>query len=259
MLIASQKMFEDLPINGKQIFSKNITNRMRKPNHNINFGTMNIAKTNIGIFADLYKAHAGIEAPVVFLPYFQNTEGDVFYLPSVLFGIEKKGDNNSAFVGAVQNFSLVQIDKFSKNMDRFIRKVNSGVDPASIEANVSPKAVVSFVLFMQFMKQLEVSSIHANNFLPIRYYSKVRAIDNAPLSKETKDEKQEKIDADQFNITNKFMYLFARMKHHFENLQLDYNESGCKMDLNIESEQKDNIIYDFVKSAKEALNEKEKI
>ncbi|MBQ7452877.1 MAG: hypothetical protein IJS68_01250 [Clostridia bacterium] len=260
MLINSEKLLHDLKIENKPMFSKRNADENSKPSQDAFLGEMEIANTKVKLYADLYKNHASIEAPLVFLPYMQNEQGEVFYLPGVLFGTSVDAKNkNSAFVGAVQNFSAVQNDRFSKNMDRFIRKVNSGVVPDSIEGNVSPKAVVSFVLFMGFLNSRGVQGIKANNYLPIRYASKIGATNKISLSPEARAEKQERIDADQYNITNKFMFLFARMKHHFENLQLDYNESGCKMDLNMESVREDNVIYDFVRSEKKVLDENEKI
>nr|MCR5553743.1 hypothetical protein [bacterium] len=246
----------NLGLENKPIFSKYVLNKNNQTQGDLFLGNLKIANSNVSMFADFYKTFSSIEAPLVFLPYFKNEIGEVFFLPGVLFGLNKNKQNKGqAFVGAVQNFSPIKDDRFSKNMDRFLRKVNSGLDMASIESNVSPKAVVSMTLFMEFVKSLEIDKVYANNFAPLRYASKEN---RANFLKSSSDNLQgdlmlEKIDADQFNITNKFMYLFARMKHHFSRIDLDYSDFGCYLNLNLETDNNDNIIYDISRITQQEL------
>ena len=248
MLKESQLLINSLGLNSKPLFSKYSLNKNNQTQGDLFLGTLNIANNNVSMFADFYKTFSGIEAPLVFLPYLKNETGEVFFLPGVLFGLNKnKQNNDQAFIGAVQNFSPNQDDRFSKNMDRFLRKVNSGLDLSSIESNVSPKAVVSMTLFMEYINSLGINNVYANNFAPLRYASKENRANFLKSSSKNlqNDSIFEKIDADQFNITNKFMYLFARMKYHFPEIDLSYSDFGCYLNLNLETKNNDNIIYDI--------------
>ncbi|MBQ7579144.1 MAG: hypothetical protein IJT25_01280, partial [Clostridia bacterium] len=193
----------------------------------------------------------------------------------------------NVYIGAIQNFTTKQEDKFSKNMDRFLRKVNSGVPDDSIESNVSPKALVSMVIFMEYACSLGAEYASAYNYLPLRYSSKLGVINakaknvnngevqsekttngenNSEIKLITEDRNNadvcqtffDKLDADQYNITNKFMYLFARINHHFSSAKTEFSEIGCKINLNLENseERNDNIIYNILNSAKKSHMEK---
>ena len=152
----------------------------------------------------------------------------------------------------MQNFSDKQESRFAKNMDRFLRKLNNGVPAETIEANVSPKAVASFVLFLKYAQSLGIKNVEANNYAPLRYSAKSGIIEKKH-KEDIKEAFFDKIDADQYNITNKFMFLFARIKHHFNNMQLDFSDYNAYLNINFGAINQDNIIYDIASSAENAL------
>ena len=250
MLLNSQALINSLKLENGKMFSKYFLSKNNNAQNNLYLGNLNAV--NATIYADLYKTHTGMDAPLLFLPYLKNNE-DVFFLPGVLFGVNvNKNGQKSVFVGAVQNFSDKQDSRFAKNMDRFLRKLNSGVQPESIEANVSPKAVASLVLFLEYAKSLGIENVNASNYAPLRYSAKGGALEKRQGGV-VYDTLFDKIDADQYNITNKFMFLFSRIKHHYHNMQLDFSDFGAYLNINFETKNHDNIIYDIASSAENAL------
>lgn len=246
VIVQSQKFLSALGLEDRKPFSKQNLSKQSEPQKDLFLGKFDTGENITKIYASIYKNRSSIESPLVFLPYFQDAQTNTFYMPAIMFGL---GTDNlgkkSIYIGAVQNFAEKQDSKFAKKMDRYLRKVNSGVDADSIEYQVSPKAVVSMVMFLEYAKNLGAELLYATDFMPLRYNSKT----NSPKGKDA--DIKEKIDSDQFNQTNRFMYLFERIEHHFKDINLQILEDGCKMDLQFDEPQNsDNIIFEIAQSVK---------
>lgn len=200
---------------------------------------------------DIDQLHSNMEACAKFTPSFIKCGGGIAHLPSVLF----ENTDDTAYIYAVQNFHTKEKEnsEFAKQMDRYLRKVNKNVDPNSIEANVSPKAVVSLSMFIKFMHQKGITKFIAPDFLPLRYQTNV----NLNLSYAKKENKEdlgevvEELNQKQYNITNKFMHLFLRETLHFDNLDFQYDDVTQKAYMTITKpnySKQDNIIQQIVEN-----------
>ena len=191
-------------------------------------------KINVNMWTK--KNLSNLEAPYKMCFNMSNADGEKFALPAVTFGLA----NNKCYVYAVQQTKEASEGQLVKDLDRYLRKVNKCVNQEDIIANVSPSFLVSLTLFCSQMKEMGIKQIIAKDFLPMRYM----AVVDAPGACK---ERLEKLDRDQVNMTDKFMYLFLRYSHHFPSCQSNYNvDSGeMVMDLNQSNEKQDNIIYQF--------------
>lgn len=209
------------------------------------------------IQAAVKKLMSNLEGPYKFETSFARFDGENFKLPAVTFGIV--GDE--AYVYAVQNGKTKQTGLVAKVLDRHFRKIGKGVDSQDIISQVSPNALVALTLFISYLKSLGVKKIHAKEFLPLRYTSSVDSPRNNKKNKSEEEISQiedrlERIDANQFNMTNKFMYLFLRYNHHFPECEANYIDELCEMQMDLkesECERDENIIYKL-----DAVMQKEK-
>ncbi len=174
--------------------------------------------------ANISKNRSNLEAPYKFKISLQNEE-DKSTLPYITFAII----DDKAYVYAIQNAQNKNESSLSKKVDRYLRKLNKGVDMEDIVANISTNALASLVVFSSYMKEQGIKEIIAPDFLPIR--------ETATL--------KERHDEDQYNMTNKFMYLFLRYNFHFDKCTADYDDvkNEMHMSLNNNSTQNDNIIF----------------
>ncbi|MGN1201455.1 MAG: hypothetical protein ACI4R8_04290 [Candidatus Caccovivens sp.] len=199
-------------------------------------------KIDFDIKVKIERNRSNMEAPLKFDVVLQK-ENQSFILPTINFGIA----GEQAYIASVQNFHTKQEGELVKTLDRYFRKVNKDIDSESIEANVSPNAVVSMAFFFKFLEQNNIKSVEVPDYMPLRYFTnlesrKIKAIHTA----ERIDEIYDTMDRDQFNMTNKLMYLMLRMGKHFDNLQVDYDEIRNQMEVIISDNlptQKDNIIH----------------
>jgi len=156
-------------------------------------------------------------------------------------------------VYALQGKKGKQSGKVSKDLDRYLRKVNKDVDMKEIEGNVSPSALVSLTMFVSYLKEQGVNSIIAPAFLPLRYSAEKNAVYYKGKVKEKTNEEIkrdiDKRDLIQYNITDKFMHLFVRYCHHFDNSNYYFDEDNQRMIVSIEPQKSktENIIYGFDK------------
>ncbi|MBQ8443910.1 MAG: hypothetical protein IJX25_00965 [Clostridia bacterium] len=190
---------------------------------------------SVKITASIRQNTSNLEATYKMKFAFENDLGERFSVPAVTFGIVDK----KAYVYAVQRTKDVQEGEIVKELDRYFRKLNKGVDCEDIIANISPSSLVSLTLFATFLKNMGINKIVAKDFLPLRYM----AVIDSPKGKN--QEVSEKLDKDQFNMTNKFMYLFLRYSHHFENCKATYDDIKGEMSLTLNDSliKSDNIIY----------------
>ncbi|MBQ9790946.1 MAG: hypothetical protein IJW24_05105 [Clostridia bacterium] len=213
--------------------------------------------------AKITKHQAALEAPFCFTPHFYDEErGEEYVLPSVTYGVI----DGQVVIYAVQGRREKQTNKVSKDISRFLRKVNSGVDLPLGEdddpenffegmnlrkdiKNVSPFALVSLTMFLSNMKSRGFSQVSAPALLPIRYLAerhavlvraKVKGIDDvSPLIQRREDIQK--------NATDNFMHLFARYCFHFDNSEFDYDDINHRMVLTTKEQKhvNGNILFEI--------------
>lgn len=193
-------------------------------------------------FGKIEKNRSNLEAPYKFKIYFENGEGDKFLLPSITFGVI----DDKIYIYAVQSKKEKQTSKCAKTLDRYFRKLNKGIEEESLEHQVSPNALASFVIFSSYARKSGFNYICAYDILPIRYFSGIK-LDEEKNKFFTEKELYEKHDQDQFNMTNKLMYLFLRYGFHFGEKSVSYDENQGEIGLNLTNLKLkgDNIIYDL--------------
>lgn len=201
------------------------------------------------VLGSVRKLNSNLEGPYRFKATFVDDEKNNFNLPGVTFGIV--GD--TAYVYAVQN-KPQEPNIVSKKLDRYFRKLNKNVPEE--QQNVSPNALASFTIFCSYLQSIGITQIQAPNFMPIRYEANKEASLRHLLYPEDQLEYIKKHDHDQYNITNKFMYLLNRYSLHFDSCETNYNDITQQMHLTLRpSEPKDdNIIYELSNVAKKRLN-----
>ena len=194
------------------------------------------------------KRWSNLESPYAFIVEFRNPQDKTcFTLPTITFGIA----DGIAEVGAVQNEHPKQGFSTAKKLDRYFRKVNKDVDSEDVIANVSPNALVAFTLFNEYLKTQNINKIQSTPFQPIRYYSQKTAKYRHAKSKEEVIQIKKDINRDQFNITNKVLYLFLRYEHHFDNATAYFDENIDTIYIDIadkHAQKNENIIYDLAQS-----------
>lgn len=192
--------------------------------------------------SSISKLASNLEAPYKYQTEFIGENDDSFKLPNVVFGIV--GDEVRVY--AIQAKKAKQTSPVAKTLDRYFRKVNKDVDPESIEANVSPNALVALTIFASWARQNGYKKIVSPDFLPIRYESN-RLSDLAKAIDGNVEEALEGNDRDQFNMTNKLMYVMLRYTSHFGESVAEYDDVQGLMNLTLKESKKrdDNIIYDI--------------
>lgn len=248
----SQKLFLDLITNATNYdfnnFIPHIQLRKRMLQSSIKTGEIDLGKyCGLQIVGEIKKNISNLETPFKMSLTFKENEFNEFKLPSISFAII----DDKAYVMAVQNQKEKQENPLAKKLDRYFRKVNKDVDESDVIANVSPNALVSLTLFNSYLKQIGVKEVIAPNFMPIRYNAnKISGYLKAKTSEE-RHEFLNKHNKNQFNITNKFMYLFMRYSHHFTSNECYYDPIKEEMHThlsNAPAPTTDNIIYELDKS-----------
>ena len=210
-------------------------------NEDFSLGKLYYQKGAVGkegkIKAKIKRSQSNLEASHKMTFSIQNKDGD-YALPSIFFGLV----NDTAYVYAVQRKKAIEEGSIVKDLDRYFRKLNKGVDMESVEGNISPNALVSFTLFCSYMKNMGIKKIVAKDFLPLRY----SGVSDGPKGLDKK--RIDQLIRDQYNMTNKLMYLFLRYSHHFESCPSEYDADKGEMQLTLNDNlnvKEDNIIYDI--------------
>jgi len=237
-----EKLFFDLMVNTSYSDQKDIysaIDRREKMLKELPCGEKYIGEyLDKRVYCKTVKNHSNIESPYKMTISFKSEEGE-FSLPALNFGIV----DDQVYLFAVQNKREKQTSTLAKKMDRYLRKLNAGVDMEDIVSSVSPSAVASLAIFSSICEKNNINEIVAPSFLPIRYNATFFARDR--LSEEIKNEGLEQLDRDQFNITNRFSYLFLRHNFHFPSSIADFDEDrgAMKMQLDGKDRNGENIIF----------------
>lgn len=193
------------------------------------------------------KKISNFESPLSFQVVFSENDSGKFVLPAVLFGIA----DDTAIVHGVQNLignEHLKAD-VEKKLDRYFRKVNKNIDSDDIIANITPNALVSFTIFIEYLKQKGVKHVEVKDFFPIRYIAKENH-GKKRFTSEALDYFTQKQNRDQYNMTNKLLHLALRYGEHFPESKpfFDENEGVMHLDLSQKTKFSDeNIIYDIAK------------
>jgi hypothetical protein len=256
-----KKLILDLFISASNYDFNNIINYIERKNRMLINNTITFDKLILGnyngleIVAKIDKTTSNLEAPYKMKFYFIDKENNIFNLPSVTFGLI----DNVAYLMCIQNTNKKQDNKLAKSLDRYFRKVNKGIDLNSDISNISPNSLVSLTLFIAYLKNNGIDKIIAFDYLPLRYNGNKIMIYHKYKDKEELSNALIRHDKDQFNMTNKFMYLFKRYCYHFKDCDYYYDDLTRSMQVKLErvNFSDDNIIFDLdrcVSDTKKALN-----
>ena len=208
----------------------------------INLGLMELPFGKVRAMVSISKNESKLEGPYKFEVYFENEQGS-FALPSSTFGIV----GNKVFIYTIQAKKGKQDSRLAKKMDRYFRKFNKGLDMAEPEAQVSTNALAALTTFVTYMQANGIKEFFAPAFLPARYIAK--DLSNLHrISDESLVEEQEKLDRNQFNMTNKFLYTAMRFAWHFDEYNFEFDELRERVCFSAGKgprEKSDNEIYDF--------------
>ncbi len=218
-------------------------------------------KTEIGTYNGfqvreiITKRFSNLESPYRYIPEFYDpVSRTTFTLPTITFGIV----NGVAQIGAIQNENPNQTSAAAKKLDRHFRKVNKDVDTEDIIYNISPNALVSFTMFVSYLKNMGITQITTSPFQPSRYYTQKHGKYAHAKSQEDIEKISEEMDRNQFNATNKVLYTFLRYAHHFaDNSEAFFDDNTQTMHLNLTNaytNYSDNIIYDISNISNNEVN-----
>lgn len=195
------------------------------------------------------KLPSNLEGPYKFETTFEKN-GEEYTLPAIVFGL----DGSHAKVFACQNFAAKTNKEtlVKKKLGRHLYKLNSGVPENDIAGDVSVSSVAAATIFMQYLKAQNITKIEAPVFLPLRSHTnKISKYNRAKRTGESVRAVAEKNNLDQFNMTNKFAYLFERLAYHFDNFETFYDDNTMTTYAHIlpnKATTNENIIFDIAKS-----------
>lgn len=249
-----EKLFLDLIVNGTSTDFDNIipyiNNRTRMLETPISTGRFDLGTYgDLNLVGIITKRFSNLEGPYRFIPVFENpATQEEFRLPTVTFGVV----DDRATIFAMQNEDTKQVNQLVKKLDRYFRKVNKDVDPEDIIANVSPNAVVSLTMFIEYLKQNGITNITAPTLMPVRYNANLVAKLNRYKNTKEKSTAVWEHDRNQFNITNKLSYLMLRYAHHFNNSKADFDDitQTMQLEVNPQTSRTDNVIHDIAAAVK---------
>lgn len=212
------------------------------------------------IFAKIKKNSSNLEGPYN-MEFYAQKKKEIYPLPSVTFGIS----DNNVHLYAIKNTNIKITDpatkksfstvvdgnsaldtKFKEDMQKYFHSITLNSHAKGIERNVSPNSLVSLALFLSFFKKTGIKEIVAPDFMPIRYATNRSAICNKSYNdKESLDERLERHDNDQMNITNKFMHLFLRYNRSFPECEIGYDDLRQEMHMTLSQTKSngENLIY----------------
>ena len=127
-----------------------------------------------------------------------------------------------------------------------------------IISNVSPNALVSFTIFISYLKSLGIKDISASAFRPVRYHASKISGYLKYVESEKRKEFLQKHNHNQYNMTNKVLYMFLRYGHHFDNTNVYYDDIMQKINLELTDKnptENDNIIYQLSSSINNEHND----
>lgn len=209
-------------------------------------------------FADIdviiKKESANMETPYSFntqISLFENGKENIYYLPSICYGIS----NDICYIYAVQNRGMFSNNPdFEKVIKRCLYKMNENVSSSESDdfkkykellkhntnveqefypeniTDVSVSAILTLMVFMDSLNDMDIKKVKVVPFLPIRYKNKEDSyekkyrlklkqlgFDSDEKIKQTLENQRISI---QKNLTEKLIRNFMRLKHHFNGINI---------------------------------------
>jgi len=212
-------------------------------------GNFSYKSKNLDILESIGKNIASMESPL-HVQYKITDQNEVFYLPKINYYIH----NNKCYIMSIQNKKTKQNNKISKDLDRYFRKVDKGLEDieksedgsTNTPKDISPNALIALTLFISSHKN--ISSFMFPDYLPIRYQNKAGVL-------KSKKEDLNEVDRIQNNLTNRLLLTALRLSLHFDKSECSFNDNFFQLDFDPNTSNTDNIIYDIYNS----LNSTKKI
>lgn len=192
------------------------------------------------LHAKFSRSGPGMEGPMGVKFFFEGGETSAG-THCLFFGI----DGDTVKICTIQDPAL-RGAATNKKLDRYVRKLNKGVDPQADIAQVSPMALATLTMFIRYMRERGFTKFEAPNYMPIRYYGEIAMSKfnkrRTPQVFHAIEEEQDRI---QHNMTERFSQTILRYAHHFDNVEISVDPAGT-LHLLISGEptiKDDNIIY----------------
>lgn len=186
-------------------------------------GYSEVMKADIEV--EILKDKITNEGPYQFIVRLINENQSVVELPSIKFGI----DGNKLYIYAIQSSKNNGDSEFMKWVNRRLYKVGIGYD-SSLDGDESLRDITASFLYVLSVGIGYFSSIGINNIvvpsiLIERWNNKKiankRKFERRRINQEEFDEREEKQDYLQSNLTNKLIRTFLRLGCHFNNIAVD--------------------------------------
>jgi len=152
----------------------------------------------------------GYETPYYYESYIEK-DNNRYYLPNINYGIS----DNICYIYAIQNKYKNEENDYTKKIKRLLNKVNANVindtdyNEKETILGVPPSFVLALSIFLKELNNRGINNIEVITFLPDRYFEK----------KATEEFDEDLI---QKNLTERMILLFYRIKHHINDIEIDY-------------------------------------
>lgn len=251
--------------NSIQSYVQTRTNMLKTPlkSNEMFMGEFNGLK----IKSKILKNHAFMESPYTFDSVLISPDGAEYRLPSMYFGVDgdtvylyaikhkKVAPKNTQKPKEKQTIKEQKDAELHKKLDRYLRKVNKGVN-VDEQMLVAPNAIVGFTIFAEYLKNNGLFKIINPSFMPIRYQGKRDSVANRLTTQEEKEAWVEEYDGIQHNVTNKLIDTLYRYAYFFEENSCYYDDMSTNTYIKLAKTKSlpkfDNIIYDIAQSVSNA-------
>ena len=142
----------------------------------------------------------GAETPYVMKTFIKNNHIE-YELPLIRYGISENGNKKTACIYMIQRKRQYVESKFTKEVDKLINQVNSGVKNMR---DVTPSMIFALTLFLGMIQREGIKDIIVPDFLPRRY---------AHFQNINSEEQRDKI---QSHATEKFLKIFLRLQEQLD-------------------------------------------
>ena len=171
-----------------------------------------------------------LECPYVMEMYYKNEENN-FQFPLIRFYIE----NDTAYIGCIQNKKMDIDQSFQKKIRRKLYKVNNGINQNDIISQVDPAVVCAFTIFIAFLRNYGINKVIAIPYNKQRINDKKILLNNLGNINDTMNEKYR---AKVVSVIENIYYYFERLPklevqfssvmqrfiNHFSYVTMDNNE-----------------------------------
>jgi len=185
---------------------------------NSEIGYSEILKSNLFITVD--KDIINNETPYQFILKCISSDGDEFIFPKVKFGIS----SDKVYIYAIQNDSVNE-GVFGKKINRLLYKVGEGYDFGDDDLkDITHSFLVSLNVALSYFNEIGYDKIVVSPLLIERWNAKMLAnflkVKRKNLNDEDAKDLMDKQIMIQYNLTNKLVRTFLRLKYHYNNIDI---------------------------------------